>query len=176
MGDMSVLITNFNESVGGFYQLLNSCFYLIGGIFAVKTGWEIKSVQESRGQHTYAMAIVTFLTAVIFLYLPTAIDAFSNSMFDGVEGRVNPLAMGGDGTTATFSAGIRAIVQFVELVGLIAFGRGWFIMRALSQGRSGEGAMGRGITHMVGGILAVNITTFAPMLAKFVGLPTNWMS
>jgi intracellular multiplication protein IcmC len=172
-GGLSTLLANFNDAVGGFYNLLNACFYLIGGIFALLTGWELKSVQDSRGQKTYTMVIVTFLTAVIFLYLPTALDVASTTLFNGMD-RHNPLS-----TNLTdnggFAAGAAAVMRFIEMVGLIAFGRGWFILRAVSQGRANEGGTGRAITHMVGGILAVNITTFGPMLGKFVGLDLSWI-
>jgi hypothetical protein len=52
---------------------------------------------------------------------------------------------------------INAIIKFLILVGLISFVRGIFIIRSVAEGNSQQASIMAGITHMVGGALAVNM-------------------
>ena len=51
---------------------------------------------------------------------------------------------------------IAAIIKFMIVVGLVSFVRGLFIIRDVSEG-SQQASLMAGITHIVGGALAVNL-------------------
>jgi hypothetical protein len=51
---------------------------------------------------------------------------------------------------------ISAIIKFMIIVGLISFVRGIFIIRSVAEGNS-QASLMAGVTHMVGGALAVNL-------------------
>jgi hypothetical protein len=171
VGDLGTLFTNFHAAIGPFYDLFRAVAWMIGVILAMLTAWEIKQVQDSRGQKTYTQAIFTFMAAVAFMYMPELTESFGYTAFGSTYR--NPLAedvLSDNGLSKVAAP----LVRFVELVGYIAFARGWLIFRAIGQGQAREGATGRAITHMVGGILAVNIVIFGPTLGEFAGLDLKW--
>lgn len=51
---------------------------------------------------------------------------------------------------------ISAIIKFMIIVGIISFVRGIFIVRSVAEGNS-QASLMAGVTHMVGGALAVNL-------------------
>ena len=56
----------------------------------------------------------------------------------------------------TFEANITAALTFFQLIGLIAFIRGWMVLKAYAEG-TGQVTMAQGLTHIFGGAMAVNI-------------------
>ena len=54
-----------------------------------------------------------------------------------------------------------AILQFMILVGIISFIRGWFIIRDVAEGNQ-QASLMSGATHVIGGALAINL---GPILA-----------
>ncbi len=56
------------------------------------------------------------------------------------------------------------VVQFIGLVGLV---RGLFLLNQAPQ-HPGSGLVGRGVTHLVGGALAMNIVVFVGMIESLV--------
>lgn len=69
--------------------------------------------------------------------------------------------------------GLLSIVTFIRLLGYIAFIRGWIIINDYAQGKQ-QASLGKGLTHLIGGVFAINITATAGMLANTFapGVPT----
>jgi hypothetical protein len=57
---------------------------------------------------------------------------------------------------AQFYTVVSAVLKFMIMVGLISFVRGIFIIREVAEGNN-QASMMSGVTHMVGGALAVNL-------------------
>jgi intracellular multiplication protein IcmC len=57
---------------------------------------------------------------------------------------------------------------FVKLIGLIAAVRGFLIFKKLGEG-GGQAGVGVGLTHVLGGAMAVNIETTYNLLKNSVG-------
>jgi intracellular multiplication protein IcmC len=57
---------------------------------------------------------------------------------------------------AHVQAVISAVLQFMIVLGVVAFLRGIYIIREVAEG-NGQASLMAGITHMVGGSLAVNL-------------------
>lgn len=69
--------------------------------------------------------------------------------------------------------GLLSIVTFIRLLGYIAFIRGWIIINDYAQGKQ-QASLGKGLTHLIGGVFAINITATAGVLANTFapGVPT----
>lgn len=66
-----------------------------------------------------------------------------------------------------FTGVINVVVMIVQLVGYIAFLRGWFILMKVGSNNS-PGTLGKGVVHLLGGVLAANImTTWAVLMQTF---------
>jgi hypothetical protein len=72
-----------------------------------------------------------------------------------------------------FSNAIEAALTFFQLIGMIAFVRGWMIMKSASEG-TGNATMAQGITHIIGGVCALNIFQFLHVFDYTFG--TNLLS
>ncbi|MCC7305002.1 MAG: hypothetical protein IT558_01950 [Alphaproteobacteria bacterium] len=67
---------------------------------------------------------------------------------------------------------ISAILKFMIIVGLISFVRGIFIIRSVAEG-NGQASLMAGVTHMVGGALAVNLGPLIQAVEATLGI-TNF--
>ncbi|MGD1524411.1 hypothetical protein [Vibrio owensii] len=64
-----------------------------------------------------------------------------------------------------------AVFGFVFLAGLYAFLKGIYLLKNVSgQERQNEGGIGRALTHIGGGFITMNITTFSCMVGNTLGL------
>jgi hypothetical protein len=126
---------------------------------------------HSTGQQraTYRESLLVLLSAIMLINLPEAIATFTASMYGTVS--QSPLAY----ATAQSNPGenmgqktLVAILAFVQFVGLLAFVRGWFVMHNI--GKSSDASLGKALTHIIGGILAINIVDSANITAQSVGI------
>jgi len=63
---------------------------------------------------------------------------------------------------------INTIVMFIQLVGLIAFVRGWFILSHAGGQGAQQGTFSKGLIHIVGGIIAINFIPFMQAIAVLI--------
>lgn len=64
---------------------------------------------------------------------------------------------------------VNTISMYVQLIGFIAFVRGWFILSSVgSPGGAQQGAFSKGLIHIIGGIIAINFVPFMRVIAKLV--------
>ena len=80
---------------------------------------------------------------------------FENGVFAKTHGL---LATQNVAALARFEADVTAALIFFQIIGFIAFIRGWMVLKAYTEGGGGEQkTMAAGLTHIFGGALAVNI-------------------
>ncbi len=60
------------------------------------------------------------------------------------------------GSTAAIDKVVVACLQFIQVVGFIAFIRGWLVVKNAVEG-TGQATIAQGITHVIGGTMAINI-------------------
>ncbi len=70
---------------------------------------------------------------------------------------------------------ISAILKFMIIVGLISFVRGIFIIRSVAEG-NGQASIMAGVTHMLGGALAVNLGPLISLVQNTLGITTYGIS
>jgi len=51
---------------------------------------------------------------------------------------------------------ISSVLQFMIVLGVVSFARGIFIVRGVAEG-NGQASLMAGVTHLIGGALAVNL-------------------
>jgi intracellular multiplication protein IcmC len=62
---------------------------------------------------------------------------------------------------------IDTIVMFIQLIGFIAFVRGWFILASVGNpGGAQQGAFAKGLIHIIGGIIAINFIPAMKAIAQ----------
>lgn len=124
--------------------------------------------------------MMTFLTAGVLLSYNSLMRAATATFSMGLIGGVPITATNGvlqytKGMTAAETAHahtiISAILKFLIIVGLISFVRGIFIIRGVAEGNSQSSLMS-GVTHMVGGALAVNLGPLINAVETTLGITT----
>lgn len=160
-GQLDVL-NNLADSLVQVEYLVTGAAYLMGIGFAMKAFFTLKSHGEQRssmsGTGNMKEAVVYVMVAMMLLYFPSAFEALMNTTFgysSVLSYSENPYLTSIIGTDSEVGNSITLIIQ---VVGLFAFIRGWImIARGATQGGQTQGQTGKGLMHIFGGILAMNI-------------------
>ncbi len=137
-------------------------FGYLAGIILVMIGISrfLKSEQEGPRGPTGIGTIMTFLVAGAMFSLHKMVGALSSSLFNTsvVTTKAELVYQAGmkEGELAHAHAVISAVIAFVALLGWISIVRGFFIVRGVAEGNS-QASMMAGMTHLLGGALAVNL-------------------
>jgi intracellular multiplication protein IcmC len=159
------ILSNIVNSLAPIERLVTGAAYLIGlglifkAIYVLKIYGEARTMQSSSS--SIKEPIVYLFVGAIFLYFPTGIRFVMQTTF----GYDNPLQYApvnsNNGTLGSMlgsGSGMgESLTKIIQVIGLFAFIRGWImIARSASQGQP-PGGTGKGLIHVFGGILAVNI-------------------
>ena len=142
---------------GGAYVM--GCAFLFKAIYTLKTYGEARTMMSSNA--SVKEPIVYLMVGAIFIYFPTAFSVLMQSTF-GYQNVLQyaPINSNNAALDTLFGSGSvvgRPLSILIQVIGLIAFVRGWvMIARSASQGQP-PGGTGKGLVHVFGGILAINI-------------------
>lgn len=159
------ILTNIANSLVPVERLITGAAYLIGCAFLFKAVYSLKVYGESKtmmsGNSSIKEPLVYFFVGAVFIYFPTAFATFMNTTF-GYENVLQyaPISSSNDTLDILFGGGSvvgRPLTIIIQVVGLFAFVKGWvMIARSASSGQP-PGGTGKGLVHVFGGILAINI-------------------
>lgn len=141
-------------------QLIMLGFCYLAGIIFIIIGISrlLKTEQEGPKGPTGFGTIMMFLTGGILLSINKILGAAVQSVFQtGAENNAMlTYTEGMEDVAGNANAVIGAIMAFVAILGWISFIRGFFIMKDVAHGNGNASAMA-GITHIIGGAVAVNL-------------------
>ncbi len=160
------ILSNVAASLLSIERLVTATAYLIGLSFAVKALYSLKVYGEARSMMSQSSSIkepvIYLLVSALLIYIPTGFQIMLNTTF-GVGSSVlayapvssqSPLISGLFGPGSQVGESLTIIIQ---VIGVIAFVRGWvLIARGATHGQP-PGATGQGLMHVFGGVLAINI-------------------
>ena len=111
---------------------------------------------------------LSFLICIVLAALPSWIGAASESLF-GTGAPAGTASLGYGGQGAGYDALLAAVFAIVALVGLFAFIRGAFVLRAAADARPGATG-GRAFAHMAGGVAAWHLPAVIHALQTSLGI------
>ena len=160
------ILLNVAQSVAPIEKLITGGAYLIGLAFIFKAIFTLKQYGESKTMMSHSSSIkepvVYFFVGAMLLYFPSGMSFMLASTFGG-NGNVlqyAPVNSQNSSLSTLFGSGSvigGPLTMFIQVIGLIAFVRGWILIaRSASQGQP-PGGTGKGFMHVFGGILAINI-------------------
>lgn len=170
--DSANMLINLSSNYPGIWRLITAGATLMGmglamrGVFYLKIYGDARTMMSS--QSSLKVPVTYLLVAAVLLYLPTAFSTFTMSAFG--TGQVTPISYNVAGMGGLSLQAMNAILGFIQIVGLISFVRGWMIIVKAAQGPSQGVSMGKGVTHIIGGILAINIVATKNVLWATLGL------
>ena len=152
-------------------KLITGAAYLIGislafkAIYSLKVYGEARTMMSSNG--SIKEPVIYFVVAAIFIYFPTGLDIMLNSTFGNSSLLGYTTTNANQGITGLFASGSPvawALRIIIQTIGLASFVRGWvLISRSAAQGQP-PGGTGKGLIHVFGGILAINIVGTVNMI------------
>ena len=152
----------FMKDILGPTQVALAFFCFVAGMIFIMIGISrlIKSAQEGTKGPGGLGTVTTFVVGGILMSAMTIVHALSESFFGTTQTRTYASLAYTSGMSSTETAAIynviSAVLKFLIVIGLVSFVRGLFIMRDVAEGKSQASTM-VGVTHIVGGALAVNL-------------------
>ena len=150
-------------------------FAFVAGLIFIMIGISrlIKTAQEGARGPGGLGTITTFVTGGILLSATTILRALSTSFFGSpvtttIAELTYTTGMSVAETQAVYNI-IDAVLKFMIVVGMISFVRGIFIMRDVAEGSQQASAMA-GLTHIIGGALAVNLGPLLNAVQQTLGI------
>ena len=104
--------------------------------------------------------------------MPNFIEALNLTIFNEGNIQVTSILSWSTSSSADFDTYVTPILGVIQIIGIISFIRGWVMLAKATNPGQQPGAISKGITHVVGGILAVNIYTFIEVVYQTLGLTT----
>ncbi len=159
------ILNNLANNLLPVERLVTGAAYLIGLAFAFKAIYTLKSYGESKSMMssntTIKEPIIYLIVAAIFIYFPTGLAVMLQTTFGSSSIlQYAPVNSKNPSLNTLFGSGSavgRPLAIIIQVIGVIAFIRGWILIaRATTQGQS-PGGVGKGLMHVFGGILAMNI-------------------
>lgn len=166
---LAQMLINLQQSLPWLTRLVNGTAYVMGFFFAASAMYNLKQYGEARlmspGNADLRGPIISITIGAALVYLPSFLSASVGTFF----GYTNPLRYETVGTNWDLLA--ETIVDIIQFVGLIAIVKALVLLRRANTSGGGgqQGLVGRGITHFIGGVLAMNIVGTSNVLLSTLG-------
>jgi intracellular multiplication protein IcmC len=164
------VLVNIAKQVPSLMRLATALAYLVGTMFIIAGFVKLRHVGEMRTQmsheHGWGGPSILIAIGVMLLYVPTSVQVGLSTFWS------DPNPYGYLQQTDEWSQFINDCYLIVQLVGTIAFIRGLIILSRLSHHGGGHDTLGRGLTHVIGGILCINIYQFVQVVMNTLGIQT----
>lgn len=165
-GDLTAILNNLMKQSVAIFDLLIAFCYLAGAGFVTKGMYEFKTYGEGRTsqspQTTLRIPLTHLAVGMCLLYAPSMISILGNSIMGQptvILAYLDPAYSDAEGTWAEVET---AVVTLLQICGLVAFIRGFFMLSQTQPGANG--GMGKGLTHVFAGLLLLNLPTFMEIL------------
>jgi intracellular multiplication protein IcmC len=158
--DAAQMLVNLSNSVGSLMQLTTAISYVLGmflvikGIFALKEYGEHRTHGSSQ-QGSLKTALMLLLAGSLLIFLPSSVQTGTSTLWATTPSAIAYVT----DTNDQWSQVISSVFLVVQLIGTIAFIRGIVILSHSGEGHQ-QGAFGRAMAHIVGGILCINMYAF----------------
>jgi len=170
------MMGQLNNNVGDISSFVVGLYYVVGigialaAVFRLKKLGVRSAMMGSDG--SVGGPIIQLLIGAALVYSPSLL-ATLNTTFWGSPAFNSALSWtsSGSSTGSQLVAVITPLVGIIKLIGCIAFLRGWLILTRISgAGSQQPGQISKGIVHIVGGVLAMNITTTVQVIMNTLGI------
>lgn len=153
--DLVGMIMTFSESLTGISFLLTGLCYILGVLFVLRGIFKLRIMADHRSQMFQPMEVggplVSIFVGAGLIWWPTLMDTVTYTFW----GATSPLdyrpAFGSD-----FDQVWEVILKVMQIVGLIAFIRGWSYLTKVGE-QGAQGMLTKGLTHIIGGVLAYHM-------------------
>lgn len=169
------MYNNLMAAATSLRTLIMAFSYIIGvgmvfrGLALYKAFGQHITQMSSRGEVSGPMVFI--VVGAMMVYLPSTIDAslvtiYGSSSTSTIQ---DMIGYAGSGLDQKWRQVSEIVVIYLKLIGLIAFIRGWIILSKMGHAGSQPGSIAKGITHVIGGILLINLIDTINLFATTFG-------
>ncbi len=174
---MDHMIVQFITDIYGPMATMITAFAYIGAIVLLINGISrlIKTAQEGPRGPTGMGTIMTFLVSgALFAYGDMA-GTFADSLFGGgatthTMSSISSSVIADATDRQRIESVVNAVMAFILIVGMIAFVRGLFVLKAFADGHHQQHSLAQALTFIFGGALAINLGDLVNVLQQTVGI------
>lgn len=165
--DLWQIILNFGDSLEAVANLVASVSYVLGVLFVAIGIKKLHASHDQRvqmfGPFDLGAPLMSIITGVALIWWPVMLDALTATLW----GTSNPIGYDPN-VDAQYKEVWVVLINLMKVVGLISFIRGWYCL--IKSGEQGaQGMIGKGLTHIVGGVLAFHIDAVINVLFHTFG-------
>lgn len=166
--DIGNMFVAFQPSVQSLIKLTIAVSMIMGLVLIINSIYKLAQLGEGGNQRGEGLKgpLVMFACGIALFGLMISLRTVGETMLMG-SGPGDFLLPSSSGSGAS-TVIIVAILWFIRLVGFIALVRGFLLLNRHGQQAGGgqQGELGRGLTHIFGGVAAIHIDFTAKVLAN----------
>lgn len=168
---LDIVIGKITDNIPQLMQLVTAFAYILGMTLVIRGVIELKHFGEGRTmmsmEHSLKKPLLHIFVGAALMYLPSSIHTGLYTLWTAP----NPLAYVPD-VDNPWTVLINNSFLILQLIGVIAFIRGLLILSNLGGHGGQPGTFARGMTHIIGGILCINMYDTVRMILVTLGLDT----
>ena len=139
---------------------------IFSAVYKLRAYGEVRTMMPSGAE--FMGPLSRFAIGMMLIFLPNVIDSFLMTVW-GTSSVVS-ISSVSLGDLDKWPEAKRAILGFVQLFGYVAIVRGLILLNRAATKGAQPGTMGKGLTHLIGGVLAVNIGGTINVLKATLGV------
>ncbi len=163
------VLTNIAQQMPNLMRMVTAFAYVMGMYFIFAGVMKLKHFGESRTmmsqEHSLAGPIAYIAVGAMLLYLPTSVNVGMSTFW------TNPNPYGYAQQADQWTQVINDCFLVIQFIGTIAFIRGLVLLSHMG-GSGQQQSFAKGITHIIGGILCINIYQFVQVILMTIGIQT----
>ena len=167
------LFTNLNASLNQVWQFLIAVSYLTGFSLTLASIYKLKKFGERTAFMHNSKGLLApsaaFIIGIMLMYAPTFLQNLNMTVF-GYPNPQSTLSWESENSGIDWADALAPMIGTIQVIGLIAFIRGMLLITKSTSEQPQPGAVSKGFIHIVGGVMAVNITGTMDVLANTFGL------
>ena len=166
------IIINIGNNMGDVLNLIIGVAYMLGVVLIASALFKFRRLSDyQRGMFQPQEMMSPFVNLAIgagLIWLPAMFSATSETLFGN---EVSGVLSYGVAETGIGTEVMLALWKVLAVIGVIAFVRGMMIIASSTGGQGGQqGGLGKGLTHMVGGVMCYHIDIVYAVLLATLGI------
>lgn len=170
--DLARIMQNLGENLHTIIKFLIATSYVMGVWFISSAVNELRIYGQARTmmplQTSFTGPLARLLAGIVLLFLPGVIDISIYSLWNYGAAEASTLRFDTTGSTQ-WDAVMNGIRLLIQTFGYISIMRGFILLSRIGKQGAQPGMFGKGIMHVLGGILAVNIIATVRLIEATLG-------
>ncbi|MBY0377947.1 MAG: hypothetical protein K2Q33_05240 [Gammaproteobacteria bacterium] len=169
--DIVSMLISLDKSFPALFNMMGGLAYLFGVGLIVEAIWKFRKYGEGISmvsQRDIREPIMHLIIGALLVFAPSATRGLLTTVF----GADSILPYAPTIPDTAWQLGLSTIIVFVQFVGFVAIVRGLLHLHKAAGGQTQQNAFAKGIVHLVGGVLSLNIVATKNILYSTLGLTT----